>query len=224
MDSSFERDGFCQFPKALAKPELARLEILRGESCRPGVRFTSGDLAPLADLLGDGGPVGSIVHQLLGRPAFAVRAILFDKSEAANWSLGWHQDRTICVVERRQVDGFGPWTIKQGQAHVQPPQWLLDRMVTLRLHLDDVPADNGPLLVIPGSHLAGKLTEAEISRLAEDSEPMAHLARRGDIWAYRTPIVHASAASAAHHGARRVLQLDYAAEQLPGGLRWAFSV
>lgn len=96
-------------------------------------------------------------------------------------------------------------------------------MVTLRIHLDDVPADNGPLLVIPGSHRLGKLTEAEVVQLAGQSEPAMHLALRGDIWAYRTPIVHASAAAADHHGGRRVLQMDYSADRLPGELRWALN-
>jgi hypothetical protein len=224
VDRAFERDGFRHFPNALANADLVRLEALWGGSHGPGIRLEADSLASVADLLGDGGTVGSIARQLIGRPAFPVRAILFDKSEVANWALGWHQDRTICVAERREIEGFGPWTVKQGQLHVQPPQPILERMITLRLHLDDVPSDNGPLLVIPGSHLRGRLTEAEIDRLVGKSEPMINLARRGDIWAYRTPIVHSSAAAAEHHGTRRVLQLDYSADELPGGLRWAFSV
>jgi hypothetical protein len=34
--------------------------------------------------------------------------------------------------------------------YVAPPFEVLARMVTLRLHLDDVPATNAPLLVAPG--------------------------------------------------------------------------
>ena len=179
-------------------------------------------LLPISDLLDVGGPVGSIVTETAGRVAFPVRAILFDKSSEANWSLGWHQDRTICVVERIEVEGFGPWTLKQGQPHAQPPQSLLERMVTVRIHLDDVPADNGPLLVIRGSHRLGRLTEDRIAKLVADSDVTTHLARRGDIWVYRTPIVHASASAGNGHPARRVLQLDYSSDSLPGGLRWAF--
>jgi hypothetical protein len=45
------------------------------------------------------------------------------------------------------------------------------------------------------------------------------LAEAGDIWLYATPIVHAS--EAAHVPAhRRVLQVDFAAGDLPGGLTW----
>ncbi|MFZ5793300.1 MAG: phytanoyl-CoA dioxygenase, partial [Pseudomonadota bacterium] len=41
----------------------------------------------------------------------------------------------------------------------------------------------------------------------------------GDIWLYANPILHASdAATDPTH--RRVLQLDFAAQDLPGGLEW----
>ncbi len=45
------------------------------------------------------------------------------------------------------------------------------------------------------------------------------LAAAGDVWAYATPILHASAPSMSNRH-RRVLQLDYAAVDLPGGLDW----
>jgi hypothetical protein len=45
------------------------------------------------------------------------------------------------------------------------------------------------------------------------------MADAGDIWLYATPILHASA-SALEPGHRRVLQIDFAAEELPGGLAW----
>ena len=48
---------------------------------------------------------------------------------------------------------------------------------------------------------------------------VACLASRGDIWLYATPILHASDA-AANPRHRRVLQLDYSADDLPGDLEW----
>lgn len=47
----------------------------------------------------------------------------------------------------------------------------------------------------------------------------ACLAAAGDMWAYATPILHASSA-ATQPRRRRVLQVDYAAIDLPGGLEW----
>ena len=40
-----------------------------------------------------------------------------------------------------------------------------------------------------------------------------------DIWLYATPILHASGA-ALEPTHRRVLQVDFAAGELPGGLKW----
>jgi hypothetical protein len=44
-------------------------------------------------------------------------------------------------------------------------------------------------------------------------------AEAGDIWLYTTPILHASE-PASVPGHRRVLQLDFACDELPGGLQW----
>ncbi|PZU47774.1 MAG: phytanoyl-CoA dioxygenase [Sphingomonas sp.] len=157
---------------------------------------------------------------MLGSDCRPVRAILFDKSEQANWALGWHQDRTICVRERRGVPGFGPWTIKSGLLHVAPPFDLLAGMLTLRVHLDDVPADNAPLLIAPGSHRFGRVSVEDIESVVQACGIQTCAAKAGDIWLYSTPILHASEASARPRR-RRVLQLDYAAGSLPNGLEWA---
>jgi hypothetical protein len=88
-----------------------------------------------------------------------VRAILLDKTDATNWALAWHQDRTIYVRERVEARAPGPWTTKSGMLHAAPPFDLLSRIVTLRVQLDDVPATNAPLLIAPGSHRHGRVLE-----------------------------------------------------------------
>ena len=93
---------------------------------------------------------------MLGPRAFAVRALFFDKTPGANWNLPWHQDVTIAVKGRRDVAGFGPWTLKAGIHHVHAPGPLLARMVTIRIHLDDCRPESGPMRVLPGSHAEGR--------------------------------------------------------------------
>ena len=176
-------------------------------------------VAGLHSLLGRNGPAGALAAGILGDASRPVRAILFDKTADANWSLGWHQDRVIAVSERVDVEGFGPWTRKQGVLHVAPPFPVLSRMVTLRLHLDDVPATNAPLLVAPGSHRLGRVAEVDVPAVVGRCGNVACLALAGDVWLYSTPILHASEAALAP-SSRRVLQVDYAAEKLPIGLEW----
>ncbi len=176
-------------------------------------------IAALNPLLDKEGCVGAVAASFLGPSTRAVRAILFNKTSHTNWGLGWHQDRTICVKERREVEGFGPWTIKQGMTHVAPPFDLLSRMVTLRVHLDDVPETNAPLLIAPGSHMLGRVATGSMGEAVERCGIRMCLANAGDVWAYATPILHASDAAISPRS-RRVLQVDYAAFDLPGGLDW----
>ena len=175
--------------------------------------------AKLRSMLDPTGPIGSIAATTLGDSARPVRAILFNKTANVNWSLGWHQDRTICVKEKRDVAGFGPWTVKGRMNHVEPPFGLIARMVTLRVHLDDVGTDNAPLLIAPGSHKLGRVTEGQIDVVVRRCGTRACLAAAGDVWLYATPILHASKAAKVPT-ARRVLQIDYAAEELPKPLEW----
>lgn len=173
----------------------------------------------LLPIIGADSSVAGLASELLTAPAFPVRAVLFDKTPERNWSLAWHQDRTIVVRRRLDVDGFGPWTIKAGLVHVAPPMTVLWRMVTVRIHLDPVPADNAPLLIAPGSHTLGRIAEADIAVAVERYGTRACLAEAGDVWLYATPILHASDA-ARSATRRRVLQVDYAADALPDGLEW----
>jgi hypothetical protein len=170
-------------------------------------------------LIARNGSIGVVAALHLGAAVRPVRAILFDKSKENNWALGWHQDRTIAVVERRDLEGFGPWTVKAGMIHVEPPPSLQAAMITLRIHLEDVGPDNAPLMVAAGSHRLGRIPQADIGDIVQSSRIGRCAARAGDIWAYSTPILHASEA-AAKPRRRRVLQVDYAIEELPGGFRW----
>lgn len=217
-DLSFDEHGAARHDRAA----LRLMEELEGvlRACprdRAGVRLH--DVAGLARLLTTDSAIGSVAAGYLGPRAQLVRAILFDKSLGANWAIGWHQDRTIAVRERVDLPGYGPWSTKARVQHVEPPFAVIEAMVTLRVHLDDVPADNAPLLIAPGSHRLGRIPEPEIAATVQRCGTVACLARRGDIWAYATPILHASAASSGH-AHRRVLQVDYAATALPDPLRW----
>jgi hypothetical protein len=215
---SLDRDG-AELARGAATPHLSRLVgVLAGlPRDQAGIRIQG--LDALRPILAHHGPIGRIAARFLGPDAQPVRAILFDKTEATNWALGWHQDRTICVRQRIEVEGFGPWTVKAGMHHVAPPFDLLARMLTLRVHLDDVPATNAPLLVAPGSHALGRIEESRIDEIVRRCGTRACLAKAGDVWIYATPILHASEA-ATILARRRVLQIDYAAEPLPVGLEW----
>lgn len=212
-----DRDG-AQLVAEAATNMLSNLEsALPQLPCgRAGLRLFGVDR--LRELLEGNGPIGRLAVRFLAG-AKPVRAILFDKSPEANWAVGWHQDRTISVTERRDVDGFEPWTLKDGVHHVAPPFALLARMITLRVHLDEVAADNAPLRIAVGSHRLGRIAEDDVEGIVQRVRVENCLAERGDVWIYATPILHASE-RASKLSRRRVLQVDYSADILPGGLRW----
>nr|ALG05330.2 hypothetical protein 5H7_029 [uncultured bacterium 5H7] len=123
------------------------------------------------------------------------------------------------MKERWDVPDYGPWTVKQGLVHVQPPFALTRRMLTARIHLDDVDEANAPLLIALGSHRQGFIPAHDVERVAGDCAVFACHAVAGDVWIYSTPIVHAS--RAAEPGRRRrVLQVDFSGDALPDGLEW----
>jgi ectoine hydroxylase-related dioxygenase (phytanoyl-CoA dioxygenase family) len=172
--------------------------------------------------LAEGDHIGSFVHQVLGRDAFPIRAILFDKTETANWKVSWHQDLTIAVMERCEESGYGPWSSKHGVVHVQPPAAVLEQMLAVRLHLDESGAGNGPLRVLPGSHRAGKLRDQEIPAWQQRTTEEVCLVPRGGALVMRPLLLHASSpATEPHH--RRVLHIEYSNCELPTGLEWRWA-
>ena len=216
----FDRGGAQLFKGALDEQGLRLVEDALSPLPveRPGVRIV--DLPSIRSVFTANGQIGSIAARFLGSSCHPVRGILFDKSEVTNWTLGWHQDRTIAVADRVEVQGFGPWSRKAGVPHVEPPVEILESMVTLRVHLDCVDEDNAPLLIAPGSHRFGRIPEDQIDAVVGRCGTEVCLADRGDIWVYATLILHASEA-ARRPRRRRVLQLDYSAAELPSGLRFS---
>jgi hypothetical protein len=113
--------------------------VLRGQS---GIRVF--DRAEVGTVLAPTGSIGRGAAATLGPAARPVRAILFDKTAANNWMVPWHQDRTIAVHARHEVPGFGPWSVKGGVVHVEPPFDVIAGMITIRAHLDACGEDNAP--------------------------------------------------------------------------------
>ncbi|MBI1177513.1 phytanoyl-CoA dioxygenase [bacterium] len=163
-----------------------------------------------------------IITAATGRAAFPVRALLFDKTPQTNWNVSWHQDLSIAVRERHDVQGFTGWALKQGVWHAQPPAAFLERMITLRLHLDDCKSDNGPLRVIPGSHRDGRFDSEAIARWRSVVPAKEIICQAGDALLMRPLLLHASS-RATRPSHRRVLHVEYAAFQLPAPLVWAFA-
>ena len=164
--------------------------------------------------------LASTVRELLGPNAFAYKATLFDKTPQANWKVAWHQDLSIPVCGNSHPDGWKAWSVKAQVLYVQPPAELLTRIVAVRVHLDSCGEDSGALRVIPGSHGAGRLNPEQTEHWKAIRTPLSCGIRAGGLMLMKPLLLHASSGceSPAH---RRVVHLEFAAENLPAGLDWA---
>lgn len=211
--------GVRHYPGAVAAAEIARAVALADAwlESRPGRRLQPEDWRRMPTPIRR--RMERIAGELIGGGARPVRVLLFDKTPQTNWSVAWHQDRVVAVRERVQLSGFGPWSVKDGVPHVEPPVAILDGMVTLRLHLDDCGIDNAPLKIALGSHRLGLVPAVRAASEAERLPIAVCEARAGDIWACSTLVLHTSERSRSA-GHRRVLHVDFAAGDLPRPLHW----
>jgi len=211
-----DRDGAQLYPGAAQDHDIAALGLTfegTGRRGTPGVRLRPGQLQPLLIV-----SANDIAASILGPKSRPVFAKFLDKAADLNWGLSWHQDRTIAVRARADLPGFTAWTRKSGLDHCEPPFELLAAMLTLRIHIDRAGVDNAPLLIAPGSHRQ-RFSQSDIAATVARYGSSACLAAPGDVWVYALPILHASE-SAANPRRRRVLQIAYSADSLPGGLEW----
>ncbi len=177
------------------------------------------NLSPVIREFSQSETVAKIAKDFLGENAQVVRAIYFDKTPDANWKVPWHQDLTIAVKEKCETEGFTAWTWKADVQHVQPPVEILEKMLTLRFHLDDVGELNGALKVIPKSHKSGRLSAAEIKSWRQANETLVCSVKKSDCLIMRPLILHSSSAAATPKN-RRVIHFEFSADDLPNGLDW----
>jgi ectoine hydroxylase-related dioxygenase (phytanoyl-CoA dioxygenase family) len=210
-----ERNGFAVVPVCLDEGAIEHLCKQFEDTQAPQRNLLS---IPSIRHLATSKRVREVVEAVLGSNCFAVKGIFFNKTQTANWKVVWHQDLTISVRERRDADGFGSWTIKDGVLHVQPPADVMSSMLAIRLHLDESGPDNGPLRVIAGSHKQGRLSAAQIASLRKETAVTCCVPKGGALLMHPL-LLHASSACAVPKP-RRVIHLEFAATELPQSLEW----
>lgn len=225
----FEKNGFAVL-KAVFGPEevssLCReLTDLEEIGTGPQKRLRSHGVRNLLNrseairVLAESEYVCNIAEKYIGRGSKVVRAIYFDKTPGANWKVLWNQDLTISVRERIEVKGFAPWTRKADVWHVQPSVDILEKMLTLRIHLDDADERNGALEIIVGSHNKGRLDAGQIKAIRAANVSRICRVKQGDCLVMRPLLLHSSSAGEDPRR-RRVIHLEFSNVELPGGLEW----
>ena len=173
---------------------------------------------PIVRQLTRSSAIRQLVIPALGEDCFAARAILFNKTADSNWKVSWHQDVVDCGQRTRGRRRIRAMVIKDGVSHVRPPVAVLEKMLAVRLHLDDCGEDNGPLRVLPGTHTRGVLSDAEIVTMSKDEEFVCSV-KRGDAILMRPLVLHASSPARISKG-RRVIHIEFASGALAPPLQW----
>ena len=156
-------------------------------------------------------------------PLVAVQCTFFNKSSDNNWSVAYHQDRSIPVASNESAIDWPGWSQKEGMTFVQGTDELLAQMLAVRLHVDDCTERNGPLRVFPDSHRAGTLSSPEIIELRQSSNYQQLMVKKGGVVAMRPLLLHASSKSHVVEN-RRVLHFLFGPIVIPTGLKWRLAV
>jgi len=162
--------------------------------------------------------IKKIINEILGDNYFVVKSIYFDKPEKSNWYVSYHQDLTISVDKKLDLNGFGPWTTKQNQFAVQPPIDYLKNIFTIRIHLDDTDENNGALKVVPNSH-SKEIYRPETIDWNLETEEICSV-NKGGIMIMKPLILHGSNRTT-NNKKRRVIHIEFSNMELPEEINWS---
>lgn len=157
-----------------------------------------------------------IIENTFGKGYFITKSIYFDKPEKSNWFVAYHQDLTISVNKKIEIENFENWTVKQNQFAVQPPKAILEKNFTIRIHIDKTTKDNGALKVINNSHSKGIF---RVENLEIENETICEV-EKGGIIIMRPLLFHASNKTT-NNERRRVIHIEFSNQQLPDGIDWS---
>lgn len=153
----------------------------------------------------------------------ATQCTYFEKSASRNWLVPVHQDLSIPVAERVDHQSLNGWSEKEGSLYVHAPVDVLRQLVAVRVHIDACGLDDGPLRLVPGSHLRGQIKAEAAAMARQAGNEFVCTAQRGTALAMRPLLLHASSKSRGS-SMRRVLHFVFGPPVLPLGLRWKYAV
>ncbi len=220
---AFDQDGFDIIEGVLEAGECAELAALT-EGLKPDAAGNRGllDLAWCCSLASKLRSLPALRH-VLPTGFVATQCTYFEKSRTRNWLVSIHQDRSIPVEKQVDHSDLRGWSRKEGELYVQPPVSVLAQIVAIRVHLDIVGENDGPLEVVPGSHRIGLIEDDEAVQLRQKMSTRKCVGGKGSVLAMRPLLLHQSS-KARGASLRRTLDFRFGPAQLPYNLKWRFEV
>jgi ectoine hydroxylase-related dioxygenase (phytanoyl-CoA dioxygenase family) len=158
-----------------------------------------------------------LISDLSESEYFLTKAIYFDKPSESNWFVAYHQDLSISVDKKADLENYSNWTFKKGQYGVQPPIEILQDTITIRIHLDKTDKNNGALKVIPKSHSKG-IIRADSKDWQIENEFICEV-EKGGAMLMKPLTLHASNRTT-NGKKRRVIHLEFNKHNLTKPLTW----
>jgi hypothetical protein len=219
VSQSYNNEGFELFEAVFNTQQIAALvliaDALSAAEKKPCIRNLTEKSLALLQLA-----ESQALRQFIPTDYSLVRSILFNKTAESNWSVPWHQDLTVALRSKIELAGYGPWSVKEGVHHVQPPTSILEQLVTLRVHLDPTIETNGALHMIRKSHRSGKLDSHSLRNFVKNGQHVICVCQPGDVLKMSPLLLHASGKSS-KPATRRVLHFEYASSSaLNPKLQW----
>jgi len=180
------------------------------------IRQLINNVPELSNLLFNGKLI-ELISDLSQSEYFLTKAIYFDKPSESNWFVAYHQDLSISVDKKADLENYVNWTFKKGQYGVQPPIQILKDTITIRIHLDKTDKKNGALKVIPKSHLNG-IVRADSKDWNIENE-FTCAVERGGVMLMKPLTLHASNRTT-NGKQRRVIHLEFNKHNLTEPLTW----
>lgn len=159
-----------------------------------------------------------IIKTNFGENYFITKSIYFDKPEKSNWFVSYHQDLTISVDKKVEVENFENWTTKQNQFAVQPSKEILEQIFTIRIHIDKTTKENGALKVLNKTHNKG-IFRTENIEVENETETICEI-EKGGIMIMKPLLFHASNKTT-NNERRRVIHIEFSNQNLPNKLEWS---
>ncbi len=224
----FLENGFAILNEIYSEQEVNQILFEIGNSDSDNETFRkSSDLFAIRQILKEIPGINKIIfndklrkliQEFIGTDFFIVKSIYFDKPETSNWYVAYHQDLTISVDKKVELENFNLWTKKQNQFAVQPPIEILENITTIRIHLDETNEENGALKIIPKSH-SKKIYRPETNDWSKEKEVTCNVAK-GGIMLMKPLLLHSSNRTT-NNQKRRIIHIELSNYVLPSEINWS---
>ncbi|MFY0593402.1 phytanoyl-CoA dioxygenase family protein [Roseivirga sp.] len=159
----------------------------------------------------------NIIEVYAGKDYFISKAIYFSKPLDQNWFVSYHQDLSINVKNYTESKEYKHWIERSNSYSVRPYLEILQKTITLRIHIDTCNESSGSLKVLSGSHLSGVKKSESIHK--EQFEEKFCNANTGDVLLMKPLLFHASNKTTIPNR-RRIIHIELCNKELKDSLEW----